>query len=164
MTIPPSPRMKTTPDETMESLSQHDDACERLKDYKSPSLPSRRASQMPSNRQSLPTSLRDTICPERETKEKDWSEKTRTEEQISEPEWVDNVEFFITKVRLLLLQVSLIIMNTSLQVLCVFKLLLCFDYYRNLVFGVEVLMGSGTWGRYNLLLVMRLVLSCPPRK
>ncbi|KAL0688646.1 hypothetical protein Bca4012_088323 [Brassica carinata] len=97
MTIPPSPRMKTTPDETMESLSQHDDACERLKDYKSPSLPSRRASQMPSNRQSLPTSLRDTICPERETKEKDWSEKTRTEEQISEPEWVDNVEFFITK-------------------------------------------------------------------
>ncbi|KAF3534456.1 hypothetical protein DY000_02038564 [Brassica cretica] len=97
MTIPPSPRMKTTPEEAMESLSQHDDACERLKDYKSPSLPSRRASQMPSNRQSLPTSLRDTICPERDTKEKDWSEKTRTEEQISEPEWVDNVEFFITK-------------------------------------------------------------------
>ncbi|CAN6915246.1 unnamed protein product [Brassica oleracea] len=97
MTIPPSPRMKTTPEETMESLSQHDDACERLKDYKSPSLPSRRASQMPSNRQSLPTSLRDTICPERDTKEKDWSEKTRTEEQISEPEWVNNVEFFITK-------------------------------------------------------------------
>ncbi|KAG5414126.1 hypothetical protein IGI04_001693 [Brassica rapa subsp. trilocularis] len=92
MTIPPSPTMKATPEETMESLSQHDDACERLKDYKSPSLPSRRTSQMPSNRQSLPTSLRDTICPERETKEKD----CRTE-PISEPEWVNNVEFFITK-------------------------------------------------------------------
>lgn len=159
MTIPPSPTMKATPEETMESLSQHDDACERLKDYKSPSLPSRRTSQMPSNRQSLPTSLRDTICPERETKEKD----CRTE-PISEPEWVNNVEFFITKVRLLLLHISLILMNTLLQVYCVFKLLLCFDYYRNLVFGVEVVMGSGTWGRYNLLRVMRLVLSCPPRK
>ncbi|CAH8317860.1 unnamed protein product [Eruca vesicaria subsp. sativa] len=92
MTIPPSPRMITTPEETMESLSQQD-ACERLKD-KSPSLPSRRTSQMPSNRQSLPTSLRDTISPEGEGKEKDWNERT---EQIAELEWVNNVEYFITK-------------------------------------------------------------------
>ncbi|KAJ0251477.1 Myosin-4 [Hirschfeldia incana] len=93
MTIPPSPTVKSTPEEeTMESLGQHD-ACERLKE-KSPSLPSRRASQMPSNRQSLPTSLRDTICTEREM---DWSEKTRAEQIISEPECVNNVEFFINK-------------------------------------------------------------------
>lgn len=109
MTIPPSPSMETTPEETMESLSQHD-ACERLKD-KSPSLPSQRASQMPSNRQSLPTSLRDTIFPERETMEKDWREKTKTEQVIWEPERVNNVEFFIKKVRLLLLQVSVMILN-----------------------------------------------------
>ncbi|KAG2245357.1 hypothetical protein Bca52824_092781 [Brassica carinata] len=92
MTIPPSPTLKTTPEGTMESLSQQHDACERLKD-KSPSLPSRRASQIPSNRQSLPTSLRDTICPERETKEKEgWREQI-----ISEPECVNNFEFFINK-------------------------------------------------------------------
>ncbi|XP_056857024.1 myosin-4-like [Raphanus sativus] len=96
MTIPPSPTIKTTPEETMGSLSQHD-ACERLKD-KSPSLPSRRASQMPSNRQSLPTSLRDTISPEIETKEeKGWSERRRTEQITSEPECVNNVEYFIDK-------------------------------------------------------------------
>ncbi|XP_024004491.1 myosin-4 [Eutrema salsugineum] len=104
MTLSPSPTilMESSLEETPESLRRHD-ACEMLKD-KSPSLPSRLTSraQMLSIRQSLPANFRDRIPPENESKEKeekDWSKKTRTEKitEEHEPEWVNNVEYFINE-------------------------------------------------------------------
>ncbi|CAH2077785.1 unnamed protein product [Thlaspi arvense] len=99
----PSPTilMKSSLEETSESLRRHD-TCEMFKD-RSPSLPSRVTStaQMLSLRPSLPTSLRYTIPPE--SGEKDWSKKTRSEliseehRKVHESEWVHNLEDFINK-------------------------------------------------------------------
>lgn len=109
--------MKSSVDETLEFLRQRD-ASERFKD-KSSSLPSPSTlrAQMPSIRKSLPAKFRNAIGSESETYNEEKEEEEEEEEkkgqnevvkistaQMSpvknshDPEWINNIEYFISKV------------------------------------------------------------------